>query len=470
MRKTKITCTIGPKTDSIEMLEKLASAGMNIVRLNMSHGDHTYAGKIIANVRKLNKKLQFPIAILLDTQGPEIRIGQLPEDMDLKQGDIFKLSIDSACDPREIQNGSAASVNYQGLTNSVKKGDTILIDDGMIALEVVEVEQFSIKCKVLNKGRIKSRKCVNLPGVKVDIPAVTEKDIADIEFGVREDVDFVALSFVRHQDDVLKVRQMLQKKGSRMQIIAKIEHPDAVQNMEHIIEAADGIMVARGDLGVEMPFEEVPILQKKIVRKCIRQGKPVIIATHLLESMINNPRPTRAEVTDVANAVFDGTDSIMLSGETTVGAYPIECVKTMDKIARRVEREFTPPPNGDAKVRSVKEEIARDACINAESLNAKAILVFTRSGRLARLVVKHRPSSNVYLFTEDEKLRRQLMLQWGALSFKIPFGNNYEKMVQRGLLVLRKGGFAEVNKLVVIVSDANEKGKHIDTLEVRQIM
>lgn len=404
---------------------------------------------------------------MLDTQGPEIRIGNLPKEVELKAGDTLKLSIDSACDEKEI-GCSVATVNYVGLLRDVKKGDSILIDDGMIGLKVMSIDKYSARCMVMNPGKLSSKKCVNLPGVRVNLPSVTEKDISDIKMGITEGVDFIALSFVRHPDDVLYVRKFLEKRRSTIQLISKIEDPEGLIHIDAIIKMSDAIMIARGDLGVELPFEEVPIIQKKIAIKCIRSGKPVIVATHLLDSMIKFPRPTRAEVADVATAVYECVDSLMLSGETTTGNYPLESVKTLDKIARRVEKEVIAFYDNDGKAVNVKEEITRNACINSERLDAKAIIVFTKSGNLANLVNKHRPSTNIYVFTENLQNCHTLMLLWGTLVFKADF-SVYESMVENGLNYLVDNGFVEKDKLVVIISDVNPHGENIETMEVRRV-
>ena len=316
MRQTKIICTIGPATDSIDMLEKLANAGMNVARLNMSHGDHESHANIIQSIHKLNKKLNHPIAIMLDTQGPEIRTGDMVNDLHLEEGDTISIVARGA----EDVESSSIHINYDDLINDVDVGDTITVDNGLINLEVLNKQERVLQVKVIDGGLLKSKRHVNLPGIRVNLPAITDKDRRDIAFGMEQGVDFIALSFVRQADDIHELRELLGDKAEQIKVIAKLEDQEAITNMVDIIAVADGIMVARGDLGVEVPLEVLPRIQRRIIRTCAQMGTRVIVATHMLESMIENPIPTRAEVTDVANAVYEEADAIMLSGETTVGS------------------------------------------------------------------------------------------------------------------------------------------------------
>ena len=470
MRKTKIICTIGPKSDSDEMLKRLAEKGMNIARINMSHGNHEYIRLIIKRIKKLNRTLESPIAVMLDTQGPEIRIGKLEKDITVTKGSeliITAQDIKNNC--KDSENTQTIPVNYTGICK-LQKDNKVLIDDGMVSLKVTGTDKQFIKCIALNNGIICSHKSVNLPGMKVDIPSITNKDMEDIRLGIKENVDFIALSFIRHHDDIKKIRKYLESNGSDMHIISKIEDPEGIENIDNIIKVSDSIMIARGDLGVEIPFEDVPIIGKKIIKKCIRLCKPVIVATHLLDSMIQNPRPTRAEVSDVANAVFDKADCIMLSGETTVGDYPIESVNTLDRIAQRSEKELETIYNSASKLKSIKEELCKDACICSDNLNAKAILVFTRTGRLARQINKHRPSSDIFIFVEHDYQRRKITLMWGTHSFRINFGADYKKMIKTAEKHLKENGFLKKNDLIVILSDVNSKAQNTDILEVRRIV
>src|SRR3989338_6105293 len=464
MRRTKIIATIGPKTESEAMIKKLADAGMNIARINMSHGDHKWNSMVIERIKKVNQKIKFPIAIMIDTQGPEIRTSA--QGFGLEEGDTFKIAVSSACD---IQEGEKHTfVNYMDLINKVKKGDTILVDDGLIALEVKKIEPYHITCRVLNKGKLGGRKKVNLPGIKTDLPAITKKDIDDLKLGAKNNMDYVAQSFVKRKADVREMRSLLNKLGSGAMIIAKIEDQEGVDNMDEIIEEADGVMVARGDLGVEIPFEEIPIVQEQIVRKCIAIGKPVIIATHLLESMIVNPRPTRAEVTDVANAIFQKADCIMLSGETTKGNYPVDCVRTMGKIAKNVQSKLKFEIPHGLKTKDVKEAITLGACMNAENLDAKAIIVFSKTGKLLSLVAKKRPNIDIFAFTDNDEVRRKLMIYWDVFPFKISFKDNFDVMVNNSISILKKNNFLVRGDRTIIVSDVNPK-KNVDILEIREI-
>ncbi|MBI2652474.1 pyruvate kinase [Candidatus Woesearchaeota archaeon] len=466
MRRTKIICTIGPKTESEEMIAKLAEAGMNIARINMSHGNHELNSLMMKKIKKISQQTKFPISLMLDTQGPEIRTSAKTE-FGLEEGDIFKIAVSSACD---IQEGEKHTfIDYANLINKVKKRDIILIDDGLIALEVLKVEPYHVTCRVLNKGKLGSRKSVNIPGIKTGLPSITQKDIHDIKLGMENDIDYIAQSFVRKKEDVRQMRKLLANLGSNAMIIAKIEDQEGVENIDEIIDESDGIMVARGDLGVQIPFEEIPIVQKYIVKKCIELGKPVIIATHLLESMIENPRPTRAEVTDVANAVFERADCIMLSGETTKGNYPVDCVRTMHKIAKNVQSKlrFDMPGNG-IKTKEVKEAITLGACINAENLDAKAIIVFSKTGKLLSLVTKNRPNIDIFVFTDNEEVKKKLMIYWSAFPFNIGFTNNFENMVNNSIKMLKDNKFLVKDDRVIIVSDVNPR-KNVDVLEIRTI-
>ncbi len=466
MRRVKIVGTIGPKTESEEMIRNLAQAGMNIARVNMSHGNHEWHSKVMQRIKKVSQATTFPLGLMLDTQGPEIRTSAKTE-FGLEEGDLFKIAVSSACD---IQEGEKHTfVDYENLINKVNKHDIIMIDDGLIALEVLKVEPYHITCKVLNKGKLEKRKSVNIPGLRTGLPSITKKDIDDIKLGAKYGIDFVAQSFVRKREDIKQMRNLLNKLGSKAMIIAKIEDQEAIDNMDEILEESDGVMVARGDLGVQIPLEEIPIVQKQLVDKCIELGKPVIIATHLLESMVLNARPTRAEVTDVANAVFEKADCVMLSGETTKGEYPIECVKTMHKIAKNVQKKLTfdISTNG-IKTKDVREAITLGACINAENLDAKAIIVFSKTGRLLSLVTKRRPNIDIFVFTDNEEIKRKLIIYWSAFPFKIKFEDNFEIMVNNAIKLLKENKLLEKGERVIIVSDV-DKRKNVDILEIRQI-
>lgn len=465
MRRVKIICTIGPKTESESMMTNLASAGMNIARINMSHGEPSWNAVIMKRVKKINEQAGFPIGLMLDTQGPEIRTSAKTE-YGLEEGDLFRIAVSSACD---IQEGEKHTfVDYANLIKKVEKGQTILIDNGLIALEVLNVEPYSVTCKVLNKGMLGKRKSVNLPGIRTDLPSITEKDVQDIKLGVENNVDYIAQSFVRRKEDIKQMRQLLNSLGSNAMIIAKIEDQEGIDNMDSIIEESDGIMVARGDLGVQIPFEQIPIVQKYMVKKCIELGKPVIIATHLLESMIGNPRPTRAEVTDVANAVFEKADCIMLSGETTKGEYPIECVATMHRIAKNVQTKLKFDMPSDIKTKDSKEAITLGACINAENLDAKAIIVFSKTGKLLSFVTKYRPNIDIFVFTDSDEVKRKMMIYWSTFPFKTEFNGNFESMVNNAVSMLKESKFLVKDDKILIVSDVNPR-ENVDILEIRKI-
>ena len=465
MRKTKIICTIGPATESYDMLEQLALAGMNIVRLNMSHGDHESHAKVIKAVRTLNKKLKHPIALLMDTQGPEIRTGDICNELDLKKGDEISVVVRGEDDVE----ASSIRINYEDLIDDVHVGDKITVDNGLINLEVLSKEDRVMRCRVVDGGVLKSKRHVNLPGIRVNLPAITEKDKRDIEFAIEQDVDFIALSFVRAADDVLQLRELLGDKADKIKIISKIEDQEGVKNLEEIVAVTDGVMVARGDLGVEIAIEKLPRVQRRIIRLCAQQGKRVIVATHMLESMIENPIPTRAEVTDVANAVYEEADAIMLSGETTIGKYPIKCVEILDRIARSIEQSPGLRFTDGLILKNDKEEIAAAAVKLAESIQAKAIIVPTRRGRMAGYVTNCHPQTPIICaFTNDSRTRRQLVLNRNVLSFRINFSEDPEKTLATAAnILIERAEFSPEDRLVVI-SDALA-GSGIDAIQIRQL-
>ncbi len=416
MRKTKIVCTIGPSSESLENTKKLIMAGMNVARLNFSHGDFEEHGNRIINIRKACAELGKTVAILLDTKGPEIRLGKLAEEpIELVAGEKITLTTEEI-----LGDKNRIPVTYSNLPADVTVGSTILIDDGLIGLTVTGVQGTEIECQIVNSGPIKSKKGVNVPGVAISLPGITEKDANDIVFGIEQGIDFIAASFVRKASDVLEIRELLEKhNASHIQIISKIENQQGVDNLDEILEVSDGLMVARGDLGVEIPAEEVPLVQKSMIQKCNRAGKPVITATQMLDSMQRNPRPTRAEASDVANAIFDGTDAIMLSGETAAGKYPVESVMTMSRIAERAEsaleyREiFTKQAN--AQQATVTEAISQAVANSALDLNANAIITSTESGYTARMISKYRPKAPIIAVTPIEQVLRRLALVWGVI-------------------------------------------------------
>lgn len=453
MRKTKIVCTIGPASESLDNLKKLIEAGMNVARLNFSHGDFEEHGGRIHNIRLASKELGKTVAILLDTKGPEIRLGKLKEEpIELEQGDSIILTTDEIVGDRE-----RVSVSYKGLAGDVRPGSSILIDDGLIGLTVTEVRGSDIHCRIVNSGPIKSRKGVNVPKDKISLPGMTEKDAADIVFGIEQGIDFIAASFVRKAQDVLEIRELLNKhNASHIQIISKIENEEGVQNLDEILEVSDGLMVARGDLGVEIPAEEVPLVQKRMIQKCNFAGKPVITATQMLDSMQRNPRPTRAEASDVANAIFDGTDAIMLSGETAAGKYPVESVQTMSRIAERAEaalqyREIL-NKQSTAQQTTVTEAISQAVANSALDLNAKAIITPTESGFTARMVSKYRPKCPIIAVTPNEGVMRRMCLVWGVLPVRSEKAETTDSMIEMAVESGVGAGYVHPGDLVVITA------------------
>jgi pyruvate kinase len=465
MQKTRIICTIGPATESYEMLEKMYEAGMNIVRLNMSHGDHDSHAKVIQHIKTLNRKVKFPIPILLDTQGPAIRTGDLSNELDLRQGDIVSVTTRGAMDVEE----SSIHIDYADLLEAVDVGDKITVDNGLINFEVLEKKERLMRCRVLDGGLLKSKRHVNLPGVRVNLPAITQKDTKDILFGLERDVDFIALSFVREAVDIQQLKALMGDKVGKVKIVAKIEDQEGVRNLEEIIKESDCIMVARGDLGVEINLEDLPNVQRTIVRMCAEYGKRVIVATHLLESMIHNPHPTRAEVTDVANAIYEEADAVMLSGETTVGKYPVKCVEYLRKIA--LKSETIPGLQFAKHLRNVgnKQQLAAAAVQLAEGVKAKGIVVITRRGLMADLVANCRPfSTNIYAFTNMSQPRRTMMLNRGVFSFRIDFSSDPEKTLQTAFRILKEREQFQVGDKVVIISDVLAQ-QRVDSIQIRDV-
>ncbi|MDG0972250.1 MAG: pyruvate kinase [Porticoccaceae bacterium] len=465
MRKTKIICTIGPASESIEMLEQLANSGMNVARLNMSHGDHESHAKIIQAIQSLNKKLNHPIAVLLDTQGPEIRTGDMANDLHLNEGDTISIVARGA----EDVESSSIHINYDDLINDVDVGDMITVDNGLINLEVLSKEDRIMRVKVIDGGLLKSKRHVNLPGIRVNLPAITDKDRRDIEFGIQQGVDFIALSFVRQADDIHELRALLGDRAEKIKIVAKLEDQEAITNMVEIIAAADGIMVARGDLGVEIPLEVLPRVQRRIIRTCAEMGKRVIVATHMLESMIENPIPTRAEVTDVANAVYEEADAIMLSGETTVGKYPVKCVEILDRISRSTESSRGLRFTDKLALESDKQQIAMAAVNLAESIAAKAIIVPTRRGRMANRVTNCHPQESIICaFTDNSRTRRQLVMNRNVLSYQIEFSDDSEKTLATAAAIMIQRNEFSPDDRVVVISDALA-GSGFEAIEIRLI-
>ncbi|MEF2899858.1 MAG: pyruvate kinase [Clostridia bacterium] len=451
-KKTKIVCTLGPVSQSEETLTKLIENGLNVCRFNFSHGSHEEHKERMDIVKKVRDELKKPVAILLDTKGPEIRTGNFADpEVFLEEGSKFIITMADV-----IGNKEMCTVSYKGLAEDVVEGDTILIDDGLVGLKVENVVGEEIHCVVENSGIVKNHKGVNVPGVKINLPALTPKDISDIEFGITQGIDFIAASFVRKASDVLAIREVLENNNATdIQIISKIENQEGVDNLDEILQVSDGLMVARGDLGVEIPTEDIPIVQKQMIKKCNALGKPVITATQMLDSMIRNPRPTRAEVTDVANAIYDGTDAIMLSGETAAGKYPVEAVKVMAAIAKRIEETL----DYDTILRSkglnntnVTDAISYATCTTAKSLTASGIVTSTSSGYTARMVSKFRPKTPIIAATPNERTSRQLSLSWGVYTVMCEQAENTDDLIDNSIEASKNEGYIHEGELVVITT------------------
>ncbi|QGX91548.1 pyruvate kinase PykF [Tatumella sp. TA1] len=455
MKKTKIVCTIGPKTESEEMLTKLLDAGMNVMRLNFSHGDYNEHGQRIANLRAVVSKTAHHAAILLDTKGPEIRTMKLEggNDVSLQAGQTFTFTTDQSV----IGNKERVAVTYSGFAADLSIGNTVLVDDGLLGMEVVEVAENTVVCKVLNNGDLGENKGVNLPSVSIQLPALSEKDKRDLVFGCEQGVDFVAASFIRKRSDVLEIREHLkQHGGEHIQIISKIENQEGLNNFDEILEASDGIMVARGDLGVEIPVEEVIFAQKMMVKKCNQARKVVITATQMLDSMIKNPRPTRAEAGDVANAILDGTDAVMLSGESAKGKYPLEAVTIMATICQRTDSVMKSRIDELKEGRKLRitEAVCRGAVETAEKLESTLIIVATQGGKSAKSIRKYFPSATILALTDNETTCRQLLLTKGVTTHLVPAITSTDDFYRIGKEIALEEGFAQKGDVVVMVSGA----------------
>lgn len=455
MRKTKIICTIGPASETEEILSKIIEAGMSASRHNFSHGDHAEHKIRIELVKRLSQKYNKPIAVILDTKGPEIRTGNFAEGkVELKEGSDFTIY----CGEEVVGDAAKCSITYDGLCADVKPGDSILIDDGLVGLEVKEVEGNKVKCIVKNSGMVGNHKGVNVPGVSIKLPAITEKDISDLVFGIEIGVDIIAASFIRKASDALEIRKVLDQNGGKdVLIFSKIENQEGVDNIDEILEVSDGIMVARGDLGVEIPIEQVPVVQKMIIEKCNKAGKPVITATQMLDSMIRNPRPTRAEASDVANAIFDGTDAIMLSGETANGKYPIDTVRTMAKIAEAAENKLNyemilVKKRKQQHVSNVPSAISLATCATAMELEAKAIITSTQTGSTAKIVSKYRPECPIIAVTPYDRVAKQLALNWGVYPLISDAFESTDELIEKSAERAKEEGFIHEGDLVVIAA------------------
>ena len=464
MRKTKIICTLGPATEKTAILRQLMQEGADVFRLNMSHAEHPWVREIVPRIRKIAAGLSRPVAILLDTQGPAIRTGELKTNLQLKPGDILELTVRGA----KSEEKYSVDVNYDGLVNDISVGDVVLIDNGVMRLLVLAKKKNRIRCKVLTPGVLGPRRHINLPGVRVNLPPLTPKDLDDVALGAQIGMDFVALSFARQKSDLEELRALVEKLGSTAQIVAKIEDQSAVRSIDEMIDAADAVMIARGDLGIECPMEELPIIQRRIVKRCLRMGKPVIVATHMLESMIENPVPTRAEITDVANAVFEQADGIMLSGETTTGRYPVECVRVFDRVARRIERSGGAGYAANALLEDNRQKTVASAVVLANSLDRAKLIVFTHHGTMARYVSNMRPErAPIFAFTSSEQVYRQVALCWGTYPILIEFTNDPNETVEAALKQLRARKLTEPGDNLIVLSDMLAGGLKVDCVQLR---
>ncbi len=466
-RRTKIICTIGPATAKYPVLEQMAAAGMDLVRLNMSHADHAGAAEIIQWIKTLNRRLPDPISVILDTQGPEIRTGVVAEPLDLKSGQVVSLSVRSDDDVET----SSIQVNYQELIDILEPGNRISVDNGLINFEVLENRGKRLLCRVLDGGRLGSKRHVNLPGVRIDLPSITAKDRTDIQFGLQQEVDYIAVSFVGTAQDVEAARSIIREGRGRTLIIAKIEDMQGLANIDAIAQVADGVMVARGDLGIETTIADLPNVQRRIAHACARWGRRCIVATHLLESMIHNPIPTRAEVTDVANAVYEGADAVMLSGETGIGSHPVRCVAQLAEITEAAEKYPGLGYERDLLAPTDKQQLAIHAVALAESIKADGIVVITRRGVTADLVTNARPPKvPICAITNDSRTRRRLRLNRAVASFRTEFSQEPEKTLQRAFAKLRERGVLGENAKVVVISDVLAGAEtQTDAIQIRRL-
>ena len=472
-RRTKIIVTLGPATESEEMLEKLIRAGIDIVRLNMAHAKHDWTRGIIRRIRAISAKVGREVAIMMDIKGPEIRTGDVSAPIELKVGEIFDftvrpgMSAERGGGAEEIR---SVDVNYRDLVNDIKVGDTVLVDNGLLRLEVLEKNAARIRCRVLIPGELKSRRHINLPGVKVNLPSFTEKDRGDSTVGLEEGIDFLALSFVREAKDIELLRTFLAETKSRVRIIAKIEDQSAIENLGEIVDACDGLMVARGDLGIECPFEELPVIQRRAVRTCLSRGRPVIVATHMLESMISQPVPTRAEITDVANAVFELADCVMLSGETTIGKYPLECVQMLDTIARRIELEADDDWSAPAVFTGERMKVLHSAVVLANELPRSKLVTFTRHGFMAQGLALLRPAhAPILAFTPSVDVLRHLRLLRAVEPYLMRLASDPNETIENALTLLKREGRIAPGDKIVIATDIVAQDRLVDSVQLRTV-
>jgi pyruvate kinase len=471
-RRTKIIFTLGPATESEEMLEKLIRAGADIVRLNMAHASHDWTRGVIRRIRRVSARVGREVAIMMDIKGPEIRTGDLSVPLELKAGEIFDFTVKPGGDEDagSAQEVRSVDVNYKDLVNDIRVGDTVLVDNGLLRLEVLAKDEARIRCRVLIPGELKSRRHINLPGVKVNLPAFTEKDRGDTTVGLEEGIDFVALSFVREAADIELLRDFLAARKSKARIIAKIEDQSAIDNLHEIVEACDALMVARGDLGIECPFEELPVIQRRAVRSCLAHGRAVIVATHMLESMISQPVPTRAEITDVANAVYELADCVMLSGETTVGKYPLECVRMLDAISRRIEREADDEWKAPAVFTGERMKVLNSAVVLANELPRSKLVTFTRHGFMAQGLALLRPAyAPILAFTPSIEVFRQLRILRAVEPYLMDLASDPNDTIATAIRLLRREGRIKSGDKLIIATDILAHDRLVDSVQLRTV-
>jgi pyruvate kinase len=469
-RRTKIIATLGPATEGDAALEAMIRAGVDVVRLNMAHASHDWTRRTIRRIRAASERAGREVAVMMDIKGPEIRTGDLAAPLELRAGEVFDFTVKPGAAGQSGEEVRSVDVNYQGLVDDIRVGDEVLVDNGLLRLEVLEKREARIRCRVVIPGELKSRRHINLPGVKVNLPSFTEKDRADATVGLEEGIDFLALSFVREARDVEILREFLTERKSKVKIIAKIEDRSAIANLAAIVEACDALMIARGDLGIECPFEELPVIQRRAVRACLTQGRPVIVATHMLESMITQPVPTRAEITDVANAVYELADCVMLSGETTVGKYPLECVRMLDTISRRIERETAAEAAEPAVFTGERMKVLNAAVVLAGQLPGSKLVTFTRHGFMAQGIALLRPAhSPVFAFTPSLQVLRQLRLLRAVEPVFMELASDPNATIENALAHLRRAGLAAPGDRIVIATDIVAEDRLVDAVQLRTL-
>jgi pyruvate kinase len=468
MRRTKIIATLGPATESLEMIGKMIDAGTNIFRLNMSHGTHDWVRQTVEYIRTAAQHRRAHIGILMDTQGPAIRTGDLPAALELHPGQTFWLTVRG----EKSEELHSVDVNYANLIDDIGLGDTVLVDNGEIEMKVLAKHENKLECEVLTRGTLRSRRHINLPGVKVNLPALTAKDLADVAVGLELKVEFIALSFVREAKDLRQLRAVVERADYVPILVAKVEDQEAVRNLNEIIAEADAVMVARGDLGIEIPYEDLPIVQRRIVKACLQEGKPVIVATHMLESMIENPMPTRAEITDVANAVFEQSDAIMLSGETTTGKYPLKCVEVFNRIACRIEKSGGANYQSSAELATSRQKLVKSAVVMANEMRAAGLLVLTVHGTMAQYASWMRPHHTpVFAVCPTECVANRLALNWGVHPVVLPFTQrDSEPMIAEALRRLVAMNRLKLGDHVVILSYVTAGDQHVDAIQSRDVI